>query len=229
MCEILQSYLVFYRSFDGNRRLHLWIIYSLRLNAIAFCHQLEHPASFPDSCSGGSRISQKEGGGTNSSVWGVNLLFGKILPKTAWKWKKFDPEGGRVASAPPLDPNDLCWLRRQICKNFAGHWVRIQLWMQPVEESLADYSLLERWEIAAELIMIRKEILWGIGLVFFLAHNCADQVILAPFSNVIWRSRSELPFYPLRVHSHLRCIRRELLHELFNLLFTITWTNKFTQ
>ena len=29
------------------------------------------------------------------------LLFFKILPKTAWKWKNLDPQGGRASLAPP--------------------------------------------------------------------------------------------------------------------------------
>ena len=32
------------------------------------------------------------------------LLFFKFLPKTAWKWKNLDPQGGRASLAPPLDP-----------------------------------------------------------------------------------------------------------------------------
>ena len=31
------------------------------------------------------------------------LLFFKFLPKTAWKWKNLDPQGG-ASLAPPLDP-----------------------------------------------------------------------------------------------------------------------------
>ena len=30
------------------------------------------------------------------------LLFFKFLPKTAWKWKNLDPQGGRASLAPPL-------------------------------------------------------------------------------------------------------------------------------
>ena len=35
--------------------------------------------------------------------WGANLLFGPISPKTAWKWKSFDPKGGHIPGV-PLDP-----------------------------------------------------------------------------------------------------------------------------
>ena len=30
------------------------------------------------------------------------LLFFNFLPKTAWKWKNLDPQGGRASLAPPL-------------------------------------------------------------------------------------------------------------------------------
>ena len=47
--------------------------------------------------SGGSRIFQR--GSANHRAEGVNLLFDKILPKTAWKWKKLDRDGkGRFPS-----------------------------------------------------------------------------------------------------------------------------------
>ena len=32
------------------------------------------------------------------------LLSFTFLPKTAWKWKNLDPQGGRASLAPPLDP-----------------------------------------------------------------------------------------------------------------------------
>ena len=31
------------------------------------------------------------------------LLFFNFFPKTAWKWKNLDPQGGRASLAPPLD------------------------------------------------------------------------------------------------------------------------------
>ena len=48
--------------------------------------------------SGGSRIFPR-GGGANSQSGCAYLLF---LPKTAWKWKNLDPQGGRASLAPPL-------------------------------------------------------------------------------------------------------------------------------
>ena len=35
---------------------------------------------------------------------GANIPFAQFFLKTAWKWKKFGQEGGRVPCAPPLDP-----------------------------------------------------------------------------------------------------------------------------
>ena len=43
--------------------------------------------------SGGSRISQRI-----TPAGGADLLFGQFIPKTAWKWRHFGPEGI------PLDP-----------------------------------------------------------------------------------------------------------------------------
>ena len=63
--------------------------------------------------SGGSRISQT--GGRQPQRGGANILFDQFFPKTAWKWRKFDPEGGaRVPVPPPLDPPMVyhiiyCW------------------------------------------------------------------------------------------------------------------------
>ena len=38
------------------------------------------------------------------------LLFFTFLPKTAWKWKNLDPQGGRASLAPPLgSANAVCW------------------------------------------------------------------------------------------------------------------------
>ena len=57
---------------------------------------------FMDTCSGGSRIFL--GGRQLPKV----LLFFNFLPKTAWKWKNLDPQGGRASLAPPLgSANDL--------------------------------------------------------------------------------------------------------------------------
>ena len=50
-----------------------------------------------DPFSGGSRIFPR--GGANSQSGCAYLLF---LPKTAWKWKNLDPQGGRASLAPPL-------------------------------------------------------------------------------------------------------------------------------
>ena len=43
-------------------------------------------------------------GGANPRGGGANILFDQFFPKTAWKWRKFDPEGGARVPAPPLDP-----------------------------------------------------------------------------------------------------------------------------
>ena len=49
---------------------------------------------------GRSRISQR---GNQPRDGGANLLFWRFFPKIAWNWKKLDPEGVHVPSA-PLDP-----------------------------------------------------------------------------------------------------------------------------
>ena len=36
------------------------------------------------------------------------LLFFNFLPKTAWKWKNLDPQGGRASLAPPLGSANAC-------------------------------------------------------------------------------------------------------------------------
>ena len=44
-------------------------------------------------------------GCANPQGWGANLLFGQNFPKTAWKWKNLEPEGGGMRPwRPPLDP-----------------------------------------------------------------------------------------------------------------------------
>ena len=48
--------------------------------------------------SGGSRIFPGGGGRQLPKL----LLFFTFLPKTAWKWKNLDPQGGRASLAPPL-------------------------------------------------------------------------------------------------------------------------------
>ena len=46
-----------------------------------------------------------DGGAPTPEGGGANILFDRFFPKTAWKWKKFDPEGGGARPcAPPLDP-----------------------------------------------------------------------------------------------------------------------------
>ena len=35
---------------------------------------------------------------------GANLLFGRLFPEMAWKWKKMDWEEGARLWQPPLDP-----------------------------------------------------------------------------------------------------------------------------
>ena len=51
------------------------------------------------------RIQDSPEGGANPPGGGATYYFAQFLPKTAWKWKNLDPEGGARASlAPPLDP-----------------------------------------------------------------------------------------------------------------------------
>ena len=38
--------------------------------------------------------------GEGKTKGGVNLLLDQFFPKTAWKWRDFDPEGGRPSLAP---------------------------------------------------------------------------------------------------------------------------------
>ena len=44
--------------------------------------------------SGGSRISQTEAGGTNSWVWGENILFSKISAENYMEMNEIGPRGG---------------------------------------------------------------------------------------------------------------------------------------
>ena len=41
-------------------------------------------------------------GGANSRGGCANLLFGQFLPKTAWKWRKFGPQGGACVPRLPM-------------------------------------------------------------------------------------------------------------------------------
>ena len=75
--------------------------------------------------SGGSRISQTQGGGggPTSKVGTPSYYFAKFFPKTAWKWNTLDPEGGR-ASLPHLRSANvnLHWF---VCKD--NLWMKMAL------------------------------------------------------------------------------------------------------
>ena len=59
----------------------VWILVTMLISLDKFC--------------GWSRISKR--GCANPKEGCTNLLFGKSLPKTRWKWKKFDRGGERVS------------------------------------------------------------------------------------------------------------------------------------
>ena len=61
----------------------------------------------PSLPSGGSRISQT---GKWAPTWAKTYYLTRILPKTAWKWKKLDRYGAPVPSVPPPPGIHQCFL-----------------------------------------------------------------------------------------------------------------------
>ena len=75
--------------------------FSLVSNCFTFTPWFVTPRVHKIITSVGSRISQR---GCANPRGGTNILFDQFFPKTAWKWKKFGPEGGEARPCAPLDP-----------------------------------------------------------------------------------------------------------------------------
>ena len=74
-----------------------------------FCSQVSFFLHGPMAqSSGGSRIFLK--GVPTPKVGVLTYYFANFLPKTVWRWKNLDPEGGRTSLAPP-------WIRQWLVSN----------------------------------------------------------------------------------------------------------------